>query len=85
MRLNAVDASVKDVREVIEQAQTNKQLYGTKTILFLDEVHRFNSSRQDAAGARGREGHHYFHRGDNREPFSLCKWSLNEPFYSVPA
>ena len=48
VRLNAVDASVKDVREVIEQAQTNKQLYGTKTILFLDEVHRFNSSRQDA-------------------------------------
>ncbi|MET1167697.1 AAA family ATPase, partial [Bacillus velezensis] len=48
VRLNAVEASVKDVREVIEQAQTNKQLYGTKTILFLDEVHRFNSSRQDA-------------------------------------
>jgi len=48
VRLNAVDASVKDVREVIEKAQNDKAFYGTKTILFLDEVHRFNSSRQDA-------------------------------------
>lgn len=48
VRLNAVEASVKDVRAVIEQAQSSKSLYGTKTILFLDEVHRFNSSRQDA-------------------------------------
>jgi len=48
VRLNAVDASVKDVREVIEQAKTNRAMYGCKTILFLDEVHRFNTSRQDA-------------------------------------
>lgn len=48
VRLNAVDASVKDVREVIEQAERNKHMYGRKTTLFLDEVHRFNSARQDA-------------------------------------
>ncbi|PYI53592.1 replication-associated recombination protein RarA [Paenibacillus flagellatus] len=48
VRLNAVDASVKDVREAIEQAKANKAMYGKKTILFLDEVHRFNTSRQDA-------------------------------------
>jgi putative ATPase len=48
VKLNAVDASVKDVREVIEQAEANKAMYGRKTILFLDEVHRFNSARQDA-------------------------------------
>jgi len=48
VRLNAVDASVKDVREVIERAERNKSLYGRKTILFLDEVHRFNTARQDA-------------------------------------
>ncbi len=48
VRLNAVDASVKDVREVIDQAERNKNMYGRKTILFLDEVHRFNSARQDA-------------------------------------
>jgi putative ATPase len=48
VRLNAVDASVKDVREVIEQAERSKNMYDRKTILFLDEVHRFNSARQDA-------------------------------------
>jgi putative ATPase len=48
VKLNAVDASVKDVRDVIEQAKMNKSMYGKKTILFLDEVHRFNSARQDA-------------------------------------
>ncbi|WP_372631538.1 replication-associated recombination protein A [Cohnella sp.] len=48
VRLNAVDASVKDVREVIERAESSKNMYGRKTILFLDEVHRFNSARQDA-------------------------------------
>jgi putative ATPase len=48
IKLNAVDASVKDVREVIEVAKQNKALYGKKTILFLDEVHRFNTARQDA-------------------------------------
>jgi putative ATPase len=48
VRLNAVDTSVKEVREVIEQAEHNKSMYGRKTILFLDEVHRFNSARQDA-------------------------------------
>jgi putative ATPase len=48
VRLNAVDASVKDVREVIDQARERRSFYGRKTILFLDEVHRFNSSRQDA-------------------------------------
>lgn len=48
VRLNAVDASVKDVRDVIEQAESNKNMYSRKTILFLDEVHRFNSARQDA-------------------------------------
>jgi len=48
VRLNAVDATVKDVREVIAQAEQNRNMYGRKTILFLDEVHRFNSARQDA-------------------------------------
>jgi putative ATPase len=48
VRLNAVDAGVKDVREVIEQAQSNRDLYNKKTILFLDEVHRFNTKQQDA-------------------------------------
>lgn len=48
VRLNAVDASVKDVRETIERAKELRAMYDRKTILFLDEVHRFKTSQQDA-------------------------------------
>ena len=48
IELSAVSASVKDVREVIEGAGRRLGEYGRGTILFLDEVHRFNRSQQDA-------------------------------------
>ncbi len=47
-KLSAVSASVKDVREVIAKAQQRLGERGQGTILFLDEVHRFNKSQQDA-------------------------------------
>lgn len=46
--LSAVSASVKDVREVLGRAQDRLGQQGQGTILFLDEVHRFNKSQQDA-------------------------------------
>ena len=46
--INAVLAGVKEIREAIEQAQKSLSLYGRRTILFVDEVHRFNKSQQDA-------------------------------------
>jgi putative ATPase len=46
--LSAVTAGVKDVREVIEGARGRLEDEGRGTILFLDEVHRFNKSQQDA-------------------------------------
>ena len=46
--LSAVNASVKDVREVLQRAQDRLGQQGQGTILFLDEVHRFNKSQQDA-------------------------------------
>ena len=46
--LNAVLAGVKDIREAIDEAQNRSRLYGQRTILFVDEVHRFNKSQQDA-------------------------------------
>ena len=46
--LSAVMAGVKDVRAVVEQARILKQESGRQTVLFLDEVHRFNKSQQDA-------------------------------------
>ena len=46
--LSAVLSGVKDIREAIAQAQQVLHLYGRHTILFVDEVHRFNKSQQDA-------------------------------------
>ena len=46
--LNAVLSGVADLREAIEQAKTYRDMYGRKTILFIDEVHRWNKSQQDA-------------------------------------
>ncbi|MEX2115826.1 MAG: replication-associated recombination protein A [Bacteroidota bacterium] len=47
-QLNAVAAGVKDVREVIARAEKILQLKGRRTILFIDEIHRFNKAQQDA-------------------------------------
>ncbi|HSC47161.1 MAG TPA: replication-associated recombination protein A [Gammaproteobacteria bacterium] len=46
--LSAVMAGVKDVRAAVEQAQEARSERGRGTVLFLDEVHRFNKSQQDA-------------------------------------
>jgi putative ATPase len=48
VELSAVTAGVKDVREVMQEAMTSRDLYGTSTILFLDEIHRFTKAQQDA-------------------------------------
>jgi putative ATPase len=47
-QLSAVTAGVKDVREVVERARRRLAEHGQGTILFLDEIHRFNKSQQDA-------------------------------------
>jgi putative ATPase len=46
--LNAVLTGVKDVREAIDRADERRRLYGKRTILFVDEVHRWNKAQQDA-------------------------------------
>ncbi len=46
--LSAVMAGVKDVRAAVEQAKATRAEHGRGTVLFLDEVHRFNKSQQDA-------------------------------------
>jgi putative ATPase len=46
--LSAVSASVKDVRETIARARERLGASGQRTILFLDEIHRFNKAQQDA-------------------------------------
>src|SRR6266481_1672578 len=46
--LSAVSATVKDVREVLARARERLGISGRRTILFLDEIHRFNKAQQDA-------------------------------------
>ncbi len=48
VELSAVTAGVKDVREVMQQALSSRDLYGLSTVLFLDEIHRFSKAQQDA-------------------------------------
>lgn len=48
VRLSAVTAGVKDIRGAISQAQQRLESTATRTLLFVDEVHRFNKSQQDA-------------------------------------
>jgi putative ATPase len=48
VELSAVTAGVKDVREVMERALSDRDLYGLSTVLFLDEIHRFTKAQQDA-------------------------------------
>ena len=48
VELSAVSAGVRDVRQVMEEARTSRDLYGLSTVLFLDEIHRFSKAQQDA-------------------------------------
>ncbi len=47
VQINATSAGKKDMEEVVEAAKKNFGAYGKKTILFVDEIHRFNKSQQD--------------------------------------
>ena len=48
VELSAVNAGVRDVRLVMEEAMSTRDLYGVSTVLFLDEIHRFTKAQQDA-------------------------------------
>src|SRR4051812_16967480 len=47
MQLSAVMAGVKDIRAAVDRARSVRAEHGRRTVLFLDEVHRFNKSQQD--------------------------------------
>jgi putative ATPase len=48
VELSAVSTGVKELRDVIEKARVDQELYGVTTIVFLDEIHRFSKAQQDA-------------------------------------
>ncbi|MBU0570444.1 MAG: replication-associated recombination protein A [Candidatus Omnitrophica bacterium] len=47
MKTNAVSSNVKEIRDIIDLAERQRKLYGKKSILLLDEIHRFNKAQQD--------------------------------------
>lgn len=47
LQINATSAGKKDMEAVVEKAKENRGMYGRKTILFIDEIHRFNKGQQD--------------------------------------
>ncbi len=48
LAISAVTAGVTEVRRIIETARRNRMRYGRSTVLFIDEIHRFNKAQQDA-------------------------------------
>ncbi len=46
-RLNAVAAGIADIRRIVSEAKERRTLYNRRTIVFIDEIHRFNKSQQD--------------------------------------
>ncbi|MGZ4030832.1 MAG: replication-associated recombination protein A [Tumebacillaceae bacterium] len=54
--LNAVTAGVADIRKVVEEAKDALAMYQKRTVLFVDEIHRFNKSQQDALLPHVEEG-----------------------------
>lgn len=47
-QINATTAGIKDIKDVVSEAKDKQGMYGTKIILFIDEIHRFNKTQQDA-------------------------------------
>ncbi|MCX7695036.1 MAG: replication-associated recombination protein A [Caloramator sp.] len=47
-QINAVSSGVSDIKKIVEEAQSNLKLNSKRTILFIDEIHRFNKLQQDA-------------------------------------
>ena len=48
VKMSACTSSVSDVKEVVKVARNEKRMFGRQTVLFMDEVHRFNKLQQDA-------------------------------------
>ena len=69
VQLNAVAAGVKDVRLVIDQARDDWSLHNRRTILFIDEIHRFNKAQQDVLLSSIEQGTVVFIGATTENPF----------------
>src|ERR1700683_5056370 len=76
--LNAVTAGIKDGREVLEQARRDLEETGQRTILFVDELHRFNRAQQDVLLPDVEEGRVILIGATTQNPF----FAINSPLLS---
>lgn len=67
-QINATVAGKKDMEAVVKEAKENLGMYGKKTILFIDEIHRFNKGQQDSPASVCGGRHPDSDRRDDREP-----------------
>lgn len=61
---SAVTSAIKDIRAIMQKAEDNRR-YGARTIVFVDEIHRFNKAQQDAFLPLRGKGQHHTHRRHN--------------------
>ena len=76
--LNAISSTVKDIREVIDKAKENLRFYSKKTIVFIDEIHRFNKAQQDIFLPYVEDGSIIFIGATTENP----SFSINAPLIS---
>ncbi len=76
--LNAVAAGIKDVREILDDAKTELEQTGQRTILFVDELHRFNRAQQDVLLPDVEEGRVILIGATTQNPF----FAVNSPLLS---
>lgn len=77
-QLNAVASGVKEVREVLDQARSELEATGQRTILFVDELHRFNRAQQDVLLPDVEEGRVILVGATTQNPF----FAINSPLLS---
>ncbi len=70
IKLNAVNSGVADVKKAVEQAVSNRKLYGKKTYLLLDECHRFNKTQLDSLLPSIEKGDIIFIGSTTENPFA---------------
>ena len=77
-RLNAVTSGVSELRQLIEEARERRRVVNLRTILFIDEIHRFNKAQQDALMPDVEEGNIILIGATVHNPY----FSINSPLLS---
>ena len=78
MMLNGVESNVAEIRERIAQAQMRMSMHGRKTVLFVDELHRFNKAQQDVLLPHLEKGTVRFIGATTENPY----FAINSPLLS---